>query len=65
MAAATQGKPWRSKKGAAKIEKTMHEYGEGDLRSGSKQGPKVTSRKQAVAIALSQGRKAAKGGKRG
>lgn len=40
-----------------KVEKTMHEFKEGTLRSGSKKGPKVKSRKQAVAIALSQARK--------
>jgi len=58
-------KPWRSKKGEAKIERTMHEWGKGELHSGSKRGPKVTSQRQAVAIALSQARKAQKGGKRG
>lgn len=41
----------------AKVEKTMHEYKEGTLHSGSKKGPKVTNRKQAIAIALSQARK--------
>jgi len=41
----------------AKIEKTMGEFKRGTLRSGSKKGPKVKSRKQAVAIALSQARK--------
>lgn len=56
-------KPWRSAKGEAKIEKTFKEYGEGKLHSGSKKGPRVTSRQQAIAIALSQGRKAARGGK--
>ncbi len=40
-----------------KIEKVMHEFKEGDLHSGSKKGPKVKSRKQAVAIALSEARK--------
>lgn len=63
--AKTPAKPWRSASGQRKIEKTMHEWGQGTLHSGSKRGPKVTSQKQAVAIALSQGRKAAKGGKRG
>ena len=43
---------------SAKMEKTMHEFGQGKLRSGSKKGPKVTSQKQAVAIGLSQARKA-------
>jgi hypothetical protein len=31
----------------------MHEYKTGTLHSGSKKGPEVTSRKQALAIALS------------
>ena len=36
------------------VEETMHEFKHGQLHSGSKKGPKVTSRKQAIAIALSQ-----------
>ena len=52
-------KPWKSKKGQSKIAKTMHEWGQGKLRSGSKHGPVVKSQKQAVAIALSQARKEA------
>jgi len=43
-------------KGQKKIGKVMHEYKEGTLRSGS--GKKVANRKQAVAIALSEARKA-------
>lgn len=39
-----------------KVEKTMHEFKEGNLKSG-KSGKKVTSRKQAVAIGLSKARK--------
>jgi hypothetical protein len=39
---------------------TMKEYKAGTLRSGSKKGPKVTSRKQAIAIGLNQDRKAGK-----
>ena len=42
----------------AKMEKTMHEFKMGDLHSGSKKGPKVKSRKQAIAIGLNQARKA-------
>lgn len=42
-------------KAQAKVEKVMHEFKEGDLKSGS--GKKVTSRKQAVAIGLSEARK--------
>lgn len=41
-----------------KVEKVMGEYKRGALHSGSKKGPKVTNRKQAVAIALSEQRKA-------
>jgi hypothetical protein len=43
---------------AAKVSKVMGEFKEGKLHSGSKKGPAVTSRKQAVAIALSEARKA-------
>lgn len=45
-------------KGMAKVGKVMGEYKEGKLHSGSKTGPKVTSRKQAVAIALNEARSA-------
>lgn len=37
---------------------TMREFGAGTLHSGSKLGPKVTSRKQAIAIGLNQEREA-------
>lgn len=40
-----------------KIKDVMHEYKEGELHSGSKKGPKVKSRKQAIAIALSEARR--------
>lgn len=46
-----------SKKAQKKIEKVMREYKHGELHSGSKKGPKVSSRPQAVAIALSEARK--------
>lgn len=45
-------------RGAAKINKVMSEFKAGTLHSGSKKGPEVTSKKQAVAIALSEARKA-------
>lgn len=45
-----------SKKAQDKVEKVMHEKKRGTLRSGS--GKKVTSRKQAIAIGLSEARKA-------
>lgn len=41
-----------------KVETVMHEFKEGKLRSGSKKGPRVKSRRQAVAIAISEARKA-------
>lgn len=43
-----------SKKAQEKVEDVMHEFKEGKLKSGS--GKKVTSRKQAVAIGLSEAR---------
>lgn len=48
------------KKKGAKVEKVMHEWKAGALHSGSKRGPLVTNRKQAIAIALSEQRKAGK-----
>jgi Family of unknown function (DUF6496) len=48
------------KKASEKVEKTMHEMKEGTLKSG-RSGKKVRSRKQAIAIGLSQARK--EGGK--
>lgn len=44
-----------SKKAQDKVEDVMHEYKEGKLKSGS--GQKVKSRKQAIAIGLSEARK--------
>lgn len=41
-----------------KVKKVMGEFKRGGLHSGSKKGPKVKSRKQAVAIALSEAREA-------
>jgi uncharacterized protein DUF6496 len=48
------------RKAAEKVEKAMHERKRGTLRSGGS-GKKVTSRKQAIAIGLSEARRA--GGK--
>ena len=48
-----------SKKAAKKIEKVMRERKRGTLRSG-RSGKKVTSRKQAIAIGLSEARKKGK-----
>ena len=47
------------KKAQKKVEKAMHERKKGKLKSGS--GKKVTSKKQAIAIGLSEARK--EGGK--
>jgi hypothetical protein len=44
-----------SKLAQKKVEKAMHERKEGTLKSGS--GAKVKSKKQAIAIGLSQARK--------
>jgi hypothetical protein len=46
-----------SKKASKKVEKAMRERKRGTLRSG-RSGRKVTSRKQAIAIGLSQARRA-------
>jgi len=48
------------KKAQQKVKKAMHERKRGTLRSG-RSGKKVTSRKQAIAIGLSEARRA--GGK--
>ena len=48
------------KKASKKVEKAMHERKEGTLKSG-RSGKKVTSKKQAIAIGLSEARK--EGGK--
>lgn len=47
----------KSLAGRNKIRRVMTEFGEGELHSGSKKGPVVKNRKQAVAIALSEARK--------
>jgi hypothetical protein len=54
-----QGGAAMTKKQQAKVGKVMGEYKEGTLHSGKK-GPVVKDRKQAVAIALSEARKAKK-----
>jgi len=47
--------PKYSKKASDKVERVMHERKRGTLKSGS--GKTVTSRKQAIAIGLSEARK--------
>ena len=54
------GKRRYGAKAAQKVERAMHEMKHGELRSG-RSGKKVTSRKQAIAIGLSEARRA--GGK--
>ena len=45
------------KKAQDKIEKVMHEFKEGKLKSGKEgKGGKVTNRKQAIAIGISEAR---------
>jgi len=56
----TSGKRQYGKKSAEKVEHAMHERKQGTLRSG-RSGKKVTSRKQAIAIGLSEARR--EGGK--
>ena len=46
-----------SKKASQKVKRAMHERKRGTLRSG-RSGRKVTSRKQAIAIGLSEARRA-------
>lgn len=48
------------KGGMTKVGKVMHEFKAGELHSGSKKGPMVKNRKQAIAIALSEARKGKK-----
>jgi hypothetical protein len=52
--------PRYGKKAQSKVKRAMHEMKRGKLKSGSS-GKKVKSRKQAIAIGLSEARKA--GGK--
>ncbi len=49
-----------AKGGAAKVGKVMREFKAGELHSGSKSGPVVKSRKQAIAIGLSEARRGKK-----
>jgi hypothetical protein len=41
-----------------KVRQVLHEFKTGELHSGSKRGPLVRNRRQAVAIALNQARRA-------
>lgn len=44
-----------------KVSKVMREFKADDLHSGSKKGPKVTNRRQAIAIGLSERKRFGKG----
>ncbi len=54
-----------TKRQQAKVGKVMGEFKRGKLHSGSKKGPRVRSRKQAIAIAMSESGQSRKGKKRG
>ena len=54
---ARTGKGVRGERGKRKVHTVMSEYKKGNLHSGGKRGPQVKSREQAIAIALSEGRK--------
>lgn len=49
--------PKYGEKAQDKVEQVMHEFKRGDLKMG-RSGKKVTSRKQAIAIGLSEAREA-------
>lgn len=46
-----------SSKAEKKMDKVYHEFGKGELHSGSKKGPIVTNPKQASAIAINESKK--------
>jgi len=50
----------KESKGEKKFERVMREYKEGKLHVGSKKGPKAKDKKQALAIAFSEKRRANK-----
>ncbi len=45
-----------------KVAKSMHEFKHGELHSGSKHGPLVKSRAQAIAIGINEQKKENRGG---
>jgi hypothetical protein len=47
-----------AKANPGKVEIVMHEFKEGKLHSGSDHGPKVKNPKQAIAIAIHEGKRA-------
>jgi hypothetical protein len=46
-----------SPKAKKKIKKVMQEYDKGELHSGSKKGPVIKNRKQALAVAISEAKR--------
>lgn len=48
----------KKKTAQKKMQKVMHEFKENKLHSGSKKGPVVKSKDQAIAIGMSEARKA-------
>jgi hypothetical protein len=50
----------KESKAQKKVHKVLREYTTGELHSGSKQGPVVTNKKQALAIAMSESGKSKK-----
>ena len=57
-------KPTTKKAKRKAVKQVMHEYKHGQLRSGSKKGPKVKNRRQAVAIAMREAGMPKKGKKK-
>jgi len=53
-----------AKKAGGKMHTVMKEFKQGKLHSGSKRGPEVTNRAQAIAIGLSEQRRAKRKKKR-
>ena len=47
----------KNSRGLDKVGKVMHEYAAGQLHSGSKSGPLVKSRDQAIAIGISEAKR--------
>ena len=50
----TRRKPKKESPSRKKVHRVMTEFADGKLHSGSKTGPKVKKRSQAIAIALSE-----------
>jgi hypothetical protein len=50
----TRRKPKKESASRKKVHRVMTEFTDGKLHSGSKTGPKVRNRKQAIAIALNE-----------